>query len=286
MSDKSKKKSSGKKGKGPQDKKVVPKKATANKKAVSSKNGSNGSFGISIADIFTTGFKGYFNNIVILTLAALPVFIVFTVASTPWRSFNSELQDRVDADPESTLAILEQLQWVGLLLVASFPAGVIAAPWFRYALDVVDEKEINVMAPLIDGQKWLNHAFATFWFWAGITLGLRYSVLIPGLPSIIVLLLYPFYGYIIAGGREINGLKALGVSVRLGVGKRLGLFAIAGLMFMFNIFGVLGFAVGLEDGTPSILGVVLGILGISATASITLVSGGAIYRTLEGNLHG
>ena len=146
MSDKSKKKSSGKKGKGPQDKKVVPKKATANKKAVSSKNGS---FGISIADIFATGFKGYFNNIVILTLAALPVFIVFTVASTPWRSFNSELQDRVDADPESTLAILEQLQWVGLLLVASFPAGVIAAPWFRYALDVVDEKEINVMACLL-----------------------------------------------------------------------------------------------------------------------------------------
>ena len=203
MSDKPKKK--------PKDKSKKPAKGSAAGKKTPTKkaSASDGSFGISIADMFQVGVKGYFNNIVILTLSALPVFVIFTLASTPWRSFNSQLQERVDADPEATLATLEQLQWVGLLLLAAFPAGVVAAPWFRYALDVADEREINVMAPLIDGKKWLNHALATFFFWAGITLGFRYSVLIPGLPSVIVLLLYPFYGYIIAGGREINGFCLL-----------------------------------------------------------------------------
>lgn len=244
-------------------------------------------FGIGIGEMFSAGVSGFTSNAPILMLSGLPVFIVFGLASTPWRNFNGELTDRVAADPTASLSILEQLAWVGLLMAAAFPAGIVAAPWFRYALDVADGREINVMAPLIDGGKMLNHAFATFWFWAGIALGLRYSFLIPGLPSIVVLLLYPFYGYIIAGGREINGLKALGVSVRLGQGRRLGLFAIAGLFFMFNLVGVLGLGVGLdvETGSPSILGVVLGILGITATGSVTLVSGAAIYRVLEGKLN-
>ena len=244
----------------------------------------DGTFGISIGEVFLSGLRGYFPNAIILTLAALPVFVTMAFASTPWRNFNNELTERVNADPTSTLSILEQLQWVGLLMAAAFPAGIVAAPWFRYALDAADGNKINVMAPLIDGKKWINHGFATFWFWAGIALGMRYSFLIPGLPSIVVLLLYSFYGYVIQDGREINGLKALGVSVRLGQGKRLGLFAIAGLLFFFNIFGVVGLGVGLEDGSPSVLGVILGILGISATGSITVVSGAAIYRVLEGNL--
>ncbi len=243
-----------------------------------------GTFGISIGEVFLAGLRGYFPNAIILTLAALPVFVVMAVASTPFRNFDAQLQERVNADLTSTLSIIEQLQWVGLLMAAAFPAGIVAAPWFRYALDAVDGRAIDVKAPLIDGKKLLNHTFATFWFWAGIALGMRYSFLIPGLPSIVVLLLYSFYGYVIADGREINGLKALGVSVRMGQGKRLGLFAIAGLLFFFNIFGIMGFWVGLEDGSPSILGVVLGILGISATGSVTVVAGAAIYRVLEGNL--
>ena len=137
------------------------------------------------------------------------------------------------------------------------------------------------MAPLVDFPKLLHHAFATFWFWAGIAFGLRY---LRGIPSILVILLYAFYAYVIADGKEINGLKALGTSVRLSAGKRIGLFAIAGIFFMFNIVGVLGLGVGLEDGSPSVLGIALGIIGLSATASVTLISGAAIFRVLEENL--
>lgn len=283
---KPKKSSSKKSQRSPQDKLS---KSSANKKqSASESKTTQGGFGIGIGEIFTVGFRGFFDrrNAVILTLAGLPVLIVFGLSSLPWRSFDMELTAQVGNDANASLTIFEQLQWIGLLLLAAFPAGVVSAPWFRYALDAADGRKINVMAPLIDGQKWLHHAFATFWFWAGITVGLRYSVIIPALPSILVLVLYPFYGYIIADGREINGLKALGVSVRMGAKKRIGLFAIAGLFFVFNIFGAVGFGVGLEDGDPTVLGIVLGVLGISVSASITLVSGAAIYRTLEGNLDG
>ena len=291
----SKKKSAAKKA---ASKKTAPKKTAPKKsgskgkspqaKAAATSTSDQGGFGIGMGDIFKAGFGGFFQkkNALILTLAGLPVLIVFAITSIPWLSFDMELRDQVAADPDASLAIFDQLQWIGLLLVAAFPAGIVSAPWFRYALDAADGREIDVRAPLIDGKKWLNHTFATFWFWAGITVGLRYSVIIPALPSILVLVLYPFYGYIIADGREINGLKALGVSVRMGAKKRLGLAAIAGLFFIFNIFGAVGFGVGLEDGDPTVLGIVLGILGIAVSASITLVSGAAIYRALEGNLNG
>ena len=275
------------------------KKTTKNKPPqdkVRATNTSQGGFGIGLGEIFMAGSRGFFKprNALILIAAAIPVFVVFWVSSIPWQNFDARLTEQVNAQRaeqigsslEASLTAFEQLRWIALAFVATFPAGVVSAPWFRYALDAADGKEINIMAPLIDAKKWANHAFATFWFWAGITVGIRYSVLIPALPSIVVLVLYAFYGYVIADGREINALKALGISVRLGKGKRLGLLAIGGLYFVFNIFGLTGAGVGLEDGSPSVIGIVLGILGISATASITLVSGGAIYRTLEGKLDG
>lgn len=241
-------------------------------------------FGISIGEVFTAGFRGYFNNAIILTLAGLPVLITMAVVSTPWRNFNAELQGQVDAsvgtDNEITsLPIVDQLTWIGLLMLAAIPAGTVAFAWFRYALDVVDGKEINIRAPFLDVRKIFSHFVATFWFWLGIGFGIRFLF---GIPSVLVIILYAFYGFVIAEQTEVSGLKALGTSIRLGQGRRIGLFAIAGLMFVFNIFGVIGFAVGLEGTTPSTAGIVLGVLGLSVTTSITLVSGATIYRVLEG----
>ena len=280
---------SGKSGKKkPQDKKTAGNKKSQDRapkgkkqSAANAKPAAKGGFGISIGEVFSTGLQGYFPNAIIMTLAGLPVLIVFAVLSRPFTNFQGMLQDRVDAGELTSISVIDGLSWVGLLMVAAIPAGAVALPWFKYALDIVDKKDINVMAPLIDFQKFANHAFATFWFWAGIAFGLRY---LRGIPSILVILLYAFYAYVIADGKQINGLKALGVSVRLGTGRRIGLFAIAGMFFMFNIFGLLGLAVGLEDGSPSLLGIALGILGLSATASVTLISGAAIFRVLEGNL--
>ena len=256
-------KSSGKKK--PQDKKQPEKAPKA----------PQGGFGIGIGEMFLAGVRGFLPNAIIMTLAGLPVLGLFAVLSRPFTNFQSELEEL------EAVGVLDALIWVGLLMVAAIPAGIVAAPWFKYALDIVDEKEINVMAPLVDFPKLLHHAFATFWFWAGIAFGLRY---LRGIPSILVILLYAFYAYVIADGKEINGLKALGTSVRLSAGKRIGLFAIAGIFFMFNIVGVLGLGVGLEDGSPSVLGIALGIIGLSATASVTLISGAAIFRVLEENL--
>ncbi len=263
--------------------KKKPQDGNAKKKANSpTPKQAKGGFGIGIGEVFLTGVRGYFPNAVIMTLAGIPVLAIFGLLSRPWTNFQSDLQGQVDSGAIDSIGVLDSLIWVGLLLVAAIPAGIVAAPWFKYALDIVDEKEINVMAPLIDFPKLLHHALATFWIWAGIGFGLRY---LRGLPSILVVLLYAFYAYVIADGREINGLKALGTSIRLGQGKRLGLFAIAGLFFVFNLFGALGFGVGLEDGSPSLLGIALGILGLSVTGSMTLISGASIFRVLGRNLN-
>ena len=238
-------------------------------------------FGIGIGEAFLAGLRGYFSNAIIMTIAGLPVLIVFAVLSIPAVDFQGDLQDMVDSGEINSISVLDSLKWVGLLMMAAVPAGILSAPWFRYALDIVDQRDINIKTPLFDTQKLLHHALATFWLWAGIGFGLRY---LRGIPSVLVILLYAFYGYVIADGKDINGLKALGTSVRLGHGKKIGLFAIAGLFFIFNLVGALGLGVGLEDGSPSLVGLILGVLGLSATASVTLISGAAIYRALEADL--
>ena len=246
-------------------------------------------FGISIGEVFRTGMKGYFTkDALYLTLAGIPVFVTLAIFIIPWRNFNDSLDDRIvsslgTSNEITEIAGFDALQWVALLLVGFVPAGAMAFAWFSYALDVADGREIDVRAPFVDYRRIGHHFVASFWFWAGITLGLRY---LAGIPSILVLVLYAFYGYVIADRAAKGGMRALGTSVRLGERRRIGIFAIAALFFAFNLIGILGFAVGLEDGSPSVLGVVLGILGLSATGSITLISGAKIYRVLEGKLHG
>ena len=60
--------------------------------------------------------------------------------------------------------------------------------------------------------------------------------------------------------------------MRLGEGKRLGLFAFATLFLIFNLFG--GIALGFGF---SILNIVGAVIGMAITTSVTLVSGAAIY---------
>ncbi len=68
--------------------------------------------------------------------------------------------------------------------------------------------------------------------------------------------------------------------LRLGERRRIGLFAIGGMLFVFNILGASGLAAGLNP-----LGYSLAVVGLSVTTSITLVSGAAIYRVLQEKLN-
>lgn len=218
-------------------------------------------FGIRPAEVFATGFRGYLNNIVPLTLAALIVLAVYAAFRYP-----SELlldDDRVWA--------ARMLDLAGLLI-----AGTLAYPWYRYSLDAADGKKVDPKAPFATPVKFAHQAAASFWFFAGVVLGQQY---LGGIPAILAVLLYAFYGFVVVESKD-GGLKALGTSVRLGEGRRIGLFAIGGMLFVFNILGAAGVAAGLNP-----LGYGLAVLGLSVTTSITLVAGAAIYRVLKEQLH-
>lgn len=216
------------------------------------------SFGVGVGTVFAAGLRGFVSH---------PGPLLFAGAATlgTYMAFRLPAQ-RAFVDGELLRSIL--LDLAGMIL-----ASVVAAVWYSYALQADRGGAVDSMRPFRQIRLFGVQAVASFWFWAGFLLGLRYLY---GLPSIVVLLFYSLYGFVVADVAPSSGLKALGTSVRLGQGRRLGLFAFAGLFTVFNLVGAI--ALGFDTGP---VGLVLAFLGVTATASITLVSGARIYRVLS-----
>ncbi len=216
-------------------------------------------FPVSIAEVFTRGFKGYWANIVPLTIGALATLATYA----PFRWQGQQLFDDERFFPFMAVEI------VGLIL-----AGTVAYPWYFYALDAARGNKSDLAAPFATPRRFTAQAVSSFWFWAGVLLGVRYLL---GLPSIVVLLLYAFHGFVIAAGKSKSGMLALGTSVRLGQGRRFGLFAIGVLLLIFNLFGATG--IGFEQfAWPVRIG--LAIAGLSVTTSVSLVAGAVLFDVL------
>lgn len=221
----------------------------------------NATFGASFGSIFMSGVRGYVKNIPALSLAA-----AITLGS--YLAFRFPAQSALDRDDLLVSIILDL---VGLTL-----GSIVAYPWYSYALDAADGQAADIGRPFREWRRFAPQFVASFWFWAGVLLGLRYLL---GIPSILVVVFYAFYGFVIADNNAETGLRALGTSVRLGEGKRIGLMAIAGLFLMFNLFGAI--AVGFE---VNALTIALAVAGLSVTTSITMVAGARIYRLLQTGL--
>lgn len=215
-------------------------------------------FGASFGSIFFSGVRGYFGNLVPLSLAAAVTLGVYAAFRIPAQ------QAFVDGAVARSIG----LDLAGLVL-----GSIVALPWYSYSLNAVDGEPIDLGAPFRDWTLFYSQIIASIWFWAAVLLGLRYLF---GIPSILAVLFYAFYGFAIADGVADGGLKALGVSVRVGDGKRIGLFAFAGVFFFFNIFGAL--AVGFE---VNALTIALAIAGLVVTTNITMVAGARVYRVLQ-----
>ncbi len=217
-------------------------------------------FGISPGQVFGVGFRGYAANVVPLTAAGLVVLGVYAAFRYP-----------------SEVLLDDGRVWAARFvdLAGLFVGGTLSYPWYRYALAAADGDKVDPKLPFATPRRFGYQAAASFWFFAGVVLGQQY---LGGLPAILAVVLYAFYGYVVAEN-DNGGLKALGTSVRLGERRRIGLFAIGGMLFVFNLLGAAGLAVGLNP-----LGYALAVLGLSITTSITLVSGGAIYRVLQEKL--
>lgn len=218
-----------------------------------------GGFGVSIGPAFVSSCKQWLANIVPLSLGAILTLGVYSLFRAPAASLWSD--DRFFAS-------------IGVDLVGLILAGTLAVPWYTYALHAARDEEIDIREPFQSLRLFKYQAVASFWFWAGILLGLRY---LAGLPSILVLLLYAFHGFVVADDatkESRGGMKALGTSVRLTEKKRIGLFALMALLIMFNMFGAL--PLGLDAGVNAATIAGAGV-GLTITTSISLVFGAHIY---------
>lgn len=226
---------------------------------------SDSTFGVELLPTFTSSVKAWWGSVVPLTLGALMTFAALFLVSLPARNLLE--QDRTAA-------------YIALNLLGLVLAGTASVPWYRYALAAADGHEAALAAPFVsDPGRFLQQFVASFWFWAGVLLGIQYF---GGIPSLIVILLYAFHGYVIADGKAKGGMMALGTSVRLTSGRRVGLFAVGGLLFIFNLFGFIG--LGAET-LPTPIRAVLLAIGLSITTSITLVMGAMLYRVFEQDMN-
>jgi len=218
-------------------------------------------FGIGIGEIFVKGFEGYRRAFGPLTLAGLITIGVYAIFRVP--ANNLYIDDRVFTS-------------IGVDLIGLLVSGTIAHAWFRLALAAADGEPITLSEAFSRKRSFYHQAVASFWFWAGVLLGLRYLL---GIPSIVAVLFYAFFGYVIADGRARGGMDALGTSVRVGHRRRIGLFAIASLLTIVNMVGLLPLGFG-----DSPLAMVGAVIGFAITSSISLIAGAVVYRALSAQI--
>ncbi len=149
-------------------------------------------------------------------------------------------------------------------------ATILALPWFRLALRTEWEIEADAQSELSD-LKWGSMVVAALFFWAGILLGIRYMV---GIPSIFMLIWYGLFGFAVAAGVS-PGLKALGTSVRLGQGRRRTVAAVAFVLALFNLLGLLPIGAGVNAIT-----IVGAVLLLTVTTNVSLGAGAHLFDWL------
>jgi len=243
-------------------------------------------FPVRIGTLFALGIDGFRRQPLPLLLGGLLTLAVAGVFAVP-------VQDAIDDEDVVRQLVLSL---AGLVL-----AGAAAYPWFVYALRIGRRQPVDLGEPfgITFGLRGMTRDHSvlgapkrnpggfravlvcSFWFWAAILLGLQYAPQLGPVPSLLVMLLYCFYGFVIAEGMTTSGLKAMGTSVRLSQGRRIALFAIIALFFGFNFFVPL-MALGMVGQNAA--GVVVAIVVFLVTSSITMVSGAVLFDAYRKDL--
>ena len=216
-------------------------------------------FPIPISAMFQRGLRGYVANVVPLTLAALATFGVLAVSVIP--VWGEEDQFRYLAATT-----------IGLIL-----ATAAALPWFSYALNAARNEPIDIAAPFRDGTRFVDQLVCAFWFWAAYFLGFQYLRTLWGpVLFFLVVVLYAFFGFVVADRKVQGPLRALGTSVRLSEKRRFAVFAIWVLFFIFNFVAALPIGWGVNPAT-----VVITVITLAMSTSITMVAWACLYDTLD-----
>ncbi len=232
-------------------------------------------FPLRISEIFAAGIDGFKRQPVPLLVGGLLTLAVYTAFGIPARV---ALKDG------------EQLRGVTLNLAGSILAGAAAYPWFVYALRIGRGQKAELGEPFAGLAGFRALFVCSFWFWAAFVLGFQY---LAGIPSLVVLLFYCFYGFVVvdeaglaapasqpAQRRRLGlGLRALGTSVRLSQGRRVALFAILGVFAMFNFCALIPLGFGSNP-----VAVIASFAVFLATSSISMVGGAALYDAYRRDL--
>lgn len=216
-------------------------------------------FPIPISAMFRRGLRGYVANVVPLTLAAVATFGVLAVSVIPVWGESNEFRDRA----VTTLGLIA--------------ATTAALPWFSYALNAARNEPVDVAAPFRDWTRFVDQLVCSFWFWAAFFLGFQYLRTLWGpILFFLVVVLYAFFGFIVADGTVQGPLRALGTSVRLGEKRRIALFAIWVLFFLFNFAAAIPIGRGVNPVTVAIT-----LITLAMTTSISMVAWACLYDTLD-----
>ena len=216
-------------------------------------------FPIPISAMFRRGLRGYVANVVPLTLAAVATFGVLAVSVIPvWGEEN-------------------QFRYLAVTTLGLIFATTAAVPWFSYALNAARNEPVDIAAPFRDMTRFVDQLVCSFWFWAAFFLGFQYLRSLWGpILFFLVVVLYAFFGFVVANGTVQGPLRALGTSVRLGEKRRFALFAIWVLFFIFNFVALTPLGYGTNPVT-----VVITLVTLTMTASITMVAWACLYDTLD-----
>ncbi|MCQ3807117.1 MAG: hypothetical protein OXB92_04330 [Acidimicrobiaceae bacterium] len=216
-------------------------------------------FPIPISAMFQRGLRGYVANAVPLTLAAAATFGVLAVSVIPVLGEENRFR-------------LLAVTTLGLIV-----ATAAALPWFSYALNAARNEPVDIAAPFRDGSRFVDQLVCSFWFWAAFFLGFQYLRTLWGpILFFLVVVLYAFFGFVVADGTVQGPLRALGTSVRLGEKRRIALFAIWVLFFLFNFAAALPIGWGVNPVT-----VVVTVITLAMTTSISMVAWACLYDTLD-----
>ncbi len=221
-------------------------------------------FGIGMGEMLTVGWKGYRNNFLSVTAPGVVTFSFLALSFL--------LAQSVGGIWQQTLVLL------GGLVVTS----AVSLPWYRAALNAFDGVDTRLSSLLHHPGRFGTMMFASVFVWAGVQFGLRY---LRGIPSVFVIILYGFYGFIITEHPEVGGMKALGQSVLLGQGRKMGIAVVAAVLILLNLASALPVGLilsalpGSETG-PLAQG--LAVVFLIFTTSWSMVCGAAVYRMLQG----
>ncbi len=208
--------------------------------------------------MFREGVAGFKRQPLLLLLGGALTFAIYAAFRVP-------AQGLLDDD--------RRVAAIALDVIGGVVAATAAYPWFTYALRASRDEAVSLAEPLATMGRFFAQFVASFWFWAAVMLGFRYLF---GVPAILALIFYAFYGYVVVDRHDLGGMKALGTSVRLGDKRRVAIFAIGAMFAVFNMLGTIPLWYGFNPAT-----IVATLALLLVTTSVTLVAGAALYNTLK-----